>query len=136
MSKFSFFVSKSISLVAIISIFTSIIFLVHVYDRQTKSRRNLNDVSNHFKTNSTYDNKTFDYDRKGHNFSSQESLAELYYHNQLSERGLDQNNSLFRNLASNFPCVYGVNPVGTNSLQSIQDGIYVYTLHYTLCMYP
>jgi hypothetical protein len=126
MVQFNFFVTRSLSLVAIIVTLTSVLLLVHIYDRHATSRRTLRDISNDFTANnSKYDGKIFEYFGKVRNFSSQENLAELYYQNQLLERNLNQSNFFYGNLGANFPCINGVNPIGTDSLRSIQDGIYL-----------
>jgi hypothetical protein len=137
MVQFRFFVTRSLSLVAIIVTLTSVLFLVHIYDRQATSRRTLSDISSDFTANySNYDNRFFQYFGKGRNFSSQESLAELYYQNQLLERNLNQNSTFYGNLGANFPCIYGVNPIGTDSLRSIQDGLYIYIcIGIHICIY-
>ena len=53
----------------------------------------------------------------------QEKLAELYYENQIKERGFkSQLNTDIQLLGSNYPCLYGENTIGQSSYISIIDG--------------
>ena len=53
--------------------------------------------------------------------ANQEQLAELYYQHQLNERN-DSHFNAYRDIGANYPCIYGVNPVGLDTHASIQDG--------------
>ena len=50
-----------------------------------------------------------------------DQLGDLYYQNQLGERGCDRP-KLLQDLVPRFPCVRGVIPIGTSSKMSIFDG--------------
>ena len=56
-----------------------------------------------------------------HNALHQERLAELYYKNQLAERG-DSKLNPYRDIGANYPCIYGVNPLGLDTSASVGDG--------------
>ena len=51
----------------------------------------------------------------------QEKLGELYYQNQLGERG-DPKLNPYRDIGANYPCLHGVNPIGLASSESVTDG--------------
>lgn len=54
-------------------------------------------------------------------YSRSELLAELYYQNQIAERNITQIN-FYQKFGANYPCMYGIFPVGLDSQHSIADG--------------
>jgi hypothetical protein len=50
-----------------------------------------------------------------------EKIGELYYQSQIRERSKVVNND-FLKVRSNFPCIYGVYPIGDESHASVEDG--------------
>ena len=56
------------------------------------------------------------------NATREEHLSEMYFQNQLRERTLGPHNDPYSLIGANYPCLYGVTPIGHDSPLSAWDG--------------